>query len=329
MQLNEDRMNRRKFCAALGGSALAASLPGCAGPRTVLAEATEQQVPFSSGVRPPKLKTPANACDSHMHIFDPRFPASSHWKGQLPDNAPVSVYRLFQKRIGTTRTVVVTPSTYGIDNRSTVDAVAQLGATGCGVAVVDTSVSDHELKRLAESGIRGIRVNFVSPQSWGTTTPEMLETLSKRVNDLGWHVQIYAMGDQIVQMENVLRRLPTPLVFDHLGRLPQPAGVAHPAFGVIRKRLDEGRTWVKLSGAYLNTKIGPPYRDVTPVAQAFVKAVPERMVWGSDWPHRGEKEMPDDALLLDLLLEWAPDDAMRRRILVDNPEALYGFPKSG
>jgi D-galactarolactone isomerase len=97
----------------------------------------------------------------------------------------------------------------------------------------------------------------------------------------------------------------------------------------IRKRLDEGRTWVKLSGAYRNTRAGPPYADVAPVAQAFVKAAPERMVWGSDWPHRGEKEMPDDALLFDLLLEWAPDDATRRRILVDNPEALYGFPKSG
>jgi predicted TIM-barrel fold metal-dependent hydrolase len=124
--------------------------------------------------------------------------------------------------------------------------------------------------------------------------------------------------------------LPTPIVIDHLGRLPQPAGVDHAAYRTIRKLIDQGRTWVKLSGVYLNTKLGPPsYADATKVAQAFAKAAPERMVWGSDWPHRGQKEMPDDAALFDLVAEWAPDETVRRRILVENPEELYGFSRSG
>jgi D-galactarolactone isomerase len=141
-------------------------------------------------------------------------------------------------------------------------------------------------------------------------------------------VQVYMTGDQIADLENVLGRLPTPLVIDHLGRLPPAQGVEHRAYPVIRKLLDRGNTWVKLSGAYLNTASGAPaYADATKVAQAYAKIAPERMVWGSDWPHRGEKQMPDDAVLFDLLAQWAPDEAVRKRILVDNPTALYGFPK--
>jgi len=292
--------------------------------------AAAQSVPFSSGTEPPKLKAPANACDSHIHIFDPHFPASPHWKGQPPDNAPVAAYRLFQQRIGTTRVVIVNPSTYGVDNRSTLDASAQMGEAARAVVVVDLDIADSELKQMAAQGAVGIRVNFVSDQSWGTTTTERLETMSRRVSDLGWHVQVYATGDQIAEMEAVLARLPTPIVIDHLGRLPQPMGVNHPAYRTIRKLIDQGRTWVKLSGVYLNTKLGPPgYADATKVAQAFAKAAPERMVWGSDWPHRGQKEMPDDAALFDLVAEWAPDETIRRRVLVENPEVLYGFSRSG
>ena len=292
-------------------------------------ERTEQPVPYSAGTRAPKLEAPANACDCHMHIFDPRFPPSSHWTRGAPD-APVEAYRLFQKRIGTTRTVVVNPSTYGTDNACTLDAVAQIGAAARAVAVVGMDVSDAELKRLAGLGVCGIRINFVSPQSWGTTTVEMLESLAKRVNELGWHVQVFMLGDQIAEMEDALQRLPTPLVIDHLGRLPQPAGVEHAAFAVIRKLLDQGRTWVKLSGAYMDTKVGPPsYADITRVAQAYVRAAPERMVWGSDWPHTTEKRKARRrSSLRSSRRAWAPDEATRHRILVENPEALYGFPKS-
>jgi len=146
-------------------------------------EGTEQPVPYSAGTRAPKLDAPANACDCHTHIFDARFSPSSHWTRGAPD-APVETYRLLQKRIGTTRAVVVNPSTYGTDNACTLDAVAQIGAAARAVAVVGMDVSNAELKRLAGLGVCGIRVNFVSPQSWGTTTVEMLESLAQRVNEL-------------------------------------------------------------------------------------------------------------------------------------------------
>jgi D-galactarolactone isomerase len=322
--MSDIKIGRRVF---LGGTGLlTAAAINLTRIRPVYAD---QQVPFSAGTAAPKLKAPANACDSHIHIFDPRFPASPHWKGQPPDNAPVEAYRLFQRRIGTSRVVIVNPSTYGTDNRATLDAATRIGTAARAVVVVDLDTTDRQLREMADQGASGIRINFVSPQSWGVTTVERLETMAKRISDLGWHVQIYATGDQIVELENVLARLPTPIVIDHLGRLPQPVGVDHPAQRAIRTLLDRGRTWLKLSGAYLNTKFGPPdYADATKVAQSFVQAAPERMVWGSDWPHRGEKEMPDDATLFDLLTEWAPIETVRHRILVENPEALYGFTKS-
>lgn len=284
-----------------------------------------EKVPFSSGTQYPYLIAPVNACDCHMHIYDSRFPTSPHWKKRPPE-ANVDAYRLFQKRIGTTRTVVVTPSTYGIDNRCTLDALAQIGSTACGVAVVDKDVSDDELKRLNSLGICGIRINFVSPQSWGVTTVDMLETLAERVSHFGWHVQVLMSGDQIVTMEGVLQHLPVPIVIDHLARIPQPIGVKHLAFKSVLRLLDKGNTWVKLSGVYLDTKIGSPgYDDVTKVAQEFVKLAPERMVWGSDWPHPTEEEKPDDALLFDLLSKWTSDKATINKILVENPAVLYGF----
>ena len=292
------------------------------------AHTIHRAVPHSAGTGRPKLAAPARACDCHMHVFDPRFPSSPHWT-RTPPEAPLHAYRALQRRLGTDRAVIVNPSTYGTDNRCTLDALAKIGATARGVAVVDTSVTDGELKRMAVLGVCGIRVNFVSPQSWGVTKAGMLETLSTRVAALGWHVQVFMLGDQIVALADVLQRLPTPIVIDHLGRLPQPTGAEHPAFDVIRRLLDQGRAWLKLSGAYMDTKVGAPgYADVSAVARAFVAAAPERMVWGSDWPHTTAESTPDDAALFDLLADWAPDGAARHRILVRNPELLYGFPQS-
>ena len=243
-----------------------------------------------------------------------------------PSDALVSDYKLLQKRIGTTRNVVVTPSTYGTDNRVTLDAIAQIGPTARGVAVVDTSVTDADLKRMNDLGIRGIRFNLVQA---GATTVEMIEPLAKRVNDLGWHIQIHMKGEQIAAIEDLLLRVPAPIVFDHLGRLAQPNPLDSPGFKTLSKLIDKGKTWVKLSGAYQDSKVGPPsYSDTVPVARAYIKAAPERMVWASDWPHPTEKEKPDDAVLFDLLAEWAPDAATRTAILVQNPAKLYGFPTS-
>jgi predicted TIM-barrel fold metal-dependent hydrolase len=312
---------RRTYLQGIGGAAIAAA-------GLSLRDASAQQVLWSSGTEPARLKVPADACDCHHHIYDGRFPISPT-ATLKPGDAKAADYKVLQKRIGTTRSVVVQPSTYGTDNSCTLEGMAQLGsATTRGVAVVDTSVTDAELQRLHGFGIRGIRFNLVQA---GATTVEMLEPLSKRVNDLGWHVQIHQTGDGIVKMEDVLQKVAAPIVFDHMGRIPKDVGTAHPAFAVMSRLIDQGRTWVKISGAYMDTKVGPPtYADSTRLAQAFVKLAPQRMVWGSDWPHPTQKDdaKPNDAILIDLLAEWAPDEATRNRILVDNPAALYGFARA-
>jgi D-galactarolactone isomerase len=286
----------------------------------------EQAVPNSTGSAAPKLDVPTNACDCHHHIYDGRFPVSPHWHQGFPPGSTVADYQLLQRRLGTARSVVVQPSTYGIDNRCLVDALSQLGSSARGVAVVDTEVKDVELRTLDDAGVRAIRINFVSPQTWGTTTPEMLTTLAKRISPLGWHVQILMTGDQIATHEAVVRALPTKVVIDHLGRIPQPDGVRHPAFAAVRRMLDEGQTWVKVTEPYEDSKLGPPYADSSEVARAYVQAAPQRILWGTDWPHPTQRDTePDDAMLVDLLADWAPDEKTRRRILVENPAELFGF----
>lgn len=280
-------------------------------------------VPNSAGTGRARLKAPANAADCHMHFYDPAFPNRA--PKPMPENAGVAEYRRLQQRTGTTRVVVVQPRNHGTDNAVTVNAIAKIGANARGVAVLRPTVSDAELKQLDAGGIRGVRFSLGEP-STAIVTPDMIEPLAKRVAPLGWHIQLHAPGELYVEHAALLRRLPLPVVFDHMGRLPPAEGLAHPAFPIIRELLDRGRAWVKISGAYLNTRIGPPaYADATKIAQAYVRAAPQRLVWGSDWPHPSERNKPDDALLFDLLAEWAPDEATRNRILVTNPERLYGF----
>jgi predicted TIM-barrel fold metal-dependent hydrolase len=288
--------------------------------------AAAQHVKWSAGGEAPKLKAPANATDCHHHIYDARYPVDP--KATLrPADALVDDYRALQKRIGTTRNVLVQPSTYGTDNRCHLDALATFGATARMVAVVNDSVSTEELKRLHALGVRGIRFNLAQV---GATTPDMIEPLSRRINDLGWHIQINAPAATIMEIIPILERVPSPIVFDHLAHIPQPDGVNHPLYGKVRALMDKGRTWVKLSGAYADTKMGAPtYADSSAVARAYAKAAPERCVWGSDWPHPTEhtKQLPDDAVLFDLLSDWVPDESARHRVLVENPATLYDFPK--
>ena len=281
--------------------------------------------PFTGGFQPPKTSVPINACDSHHHIYDKRFPLAPGVANTPPD-ATVEDYLLFQKRLGTTRHVVVAPSAYGTNNSCTLDALAKFGQNARGVGVVDTSVTDQELRRLYEGGIRGLRIN-VPPRI--ATTIDMIEPLSRRVHDFGLHMQLHMFADDLVKIEDVLLQSPSQIVIDHFGRIPQPRGMAHPAFGIICKLLDKGNTWVKLSSGYQDSKVGAPsYADVGKVAQAYVKLAPERILWGTDWPHPGVSVLPDDAAMFDLLADWVPDEKTRQQILVKNPEILFGFPKS-
>jgi predicted TIM-barrel fold metal-dependent hydrolase len=282
----------------------------------------EHRVPNSSGTHAPKLKAPANAADCHIHIYDPRFqpPVAKPLNGTAQD------YRLLQKRIGVTRVVIVQPRNYATDNSVTVDAIRQLGITNArGVAVLRPTVTDAELKRLNDGGIRGIRFTVGNPET-AVVSIDMIEPLAKRIAAYGWHVQLNMDPRQIIENAGMLGRLPTPIVFDHMGKPPMPAGIHDESHKIIRAMLDQRRAWVKISGAYIVSDMGPPtYADATAVAQEFVRAAPERAVWGSDWPHPGPKIHPDDALLFDLLAVWAPDEKIRNRILVDNPAKLYGF----
>lgn len=286
--------------------------------------AQPQSVPNSAGTAPPRLRAPANAADCHMHIYDPRFPEPPS-KRPSPRDATVAHYRLLQQRNGTSRVVVVQPRAYATDNRVTVDALKQLGAGARGIAVLHPTVTDAELKQLDAAGIRGVRFSL-GEAATAVVTIDMVEPLAQRIAPLGWHVQLHAPGDLIAEQAALLRRLPATLVIDHMGRLPPAAGLAHPAYPVIRSLLDAGRTWMKLAGAYFNSTGGRPlYPGSEKIARALVEAAPERMVWGSDWPHPSETDKPDDAQLFDLLSTWVPDEATREKVLVMNPEALYGF----
>ena len=277
---------------------------------------TTQAVPNSSGTEPPQLKAPLNATDCHIHIYDSRFQPPV----EKPANGTVADYRLLQKRIGLSRVVIVQPRNYATDNSATLDAIEQLGIDKArGVGVLRPTVSDAELKRLDAGGIRGIRFTTGDAHT-AVVSPGMIEPLAKRIAKFGWHVQLNMPVEQIVAYEGILRSIPTQMVFDHLGKVPD---VNHAAYRVIRELIDQRKAWVKVSGAY-SYRSGPPdYADATAIARTYVEAAPERCVWGSDWPHPGPAVKPDDAQLFDLLTTWAPSDAARHRILVTNPEALY------
>jgi len=271
----------------------------------------------------PRLKAPAGACDTHMHIYDKKYPIAPAAVSAPPDG-PVEGYLAVQRRLGLSRTVVVQPTAYGTDNRCTLEAVAKLGNDKTrGIAVVDDKVSAEELRRLTEGGMRGARFHMLPG---GAIPWDILDKVAARVQSVGWHVQLQLDGRLLPEREAQVRSWPGRIVIDHVGKFLEPVAVDHPAFRCLLRLVESGRVWVKLSAPYEVSKVGPPlYDDVGRLAKALVKAAPERMLWASNWPHPSAKEKPDDALLLDLLLDWAPDDRTRQRILVDNPAELYGF----
>jgi D-galactarolactone isomerase len=279
-------------------------------------------MPIDSDIQP-KLKAPRGTCDAHMHIYDRRYPTASTAKFVPPD-APLSAYRKMCARLGVARTVVVQPSTYGKDNRCTLDTVAAIGPTARCIVVVDESATDAELERLTKLGARGIRFFMLpgAPLPW-----DILETMSSRVASFGWHVQLQLDGRDLPQHEAVLKRLTSTLVVDHVGKFLEPVPLDHPGFRVLQGLVDGGRTWVKLSAPYEVSRTGPPhYDDVGKLAKTLARSAPERMLWATNWPHPTPGvSVPDDAWMLDMLLDWLPDEGARTKVLVDNPAQLYGF----
>jgi D-galactarolactone isomerase len=271
----------------------------------------------------PRLKAPPGACDCHMHIYDVRFPLADGTRQER--SAPVSEYRRVQRRLGLERVVVVQSTDYGKDNRCTLEAMAQLGQGARGIAIIDTTVSEAELERLTRAGMRGVRFRMLDTPvlPW-----EMLEEMGERIAAHGWHIQFQMDGRYLEGREELLKRLRCTLVIEHIGKFLEPVPPQHPGFRSLMRLVDTGRCWVKLSGAYMTSKSGPPlYGDVGALAKELVRRAPERLVWASNWPHPllPGRAVPDDAVQLDVLLDWAPDTTARNRILAENPAELYGF----
>ena len=262
-----------------------------------------------------------------MHFFAARYPLAAQARHASPD-ATVADYRLLQARLGLERVVVVQPTAYGTDHRCTLAAIAELAALGVparGIATIGTNATDAELARLHAGGIRGVRFRMLEPPAlpW-----DMLEAMAARIAPLGWHVQFQMDGRALPTEAARLARLQCPLVIEHGGKFLEPVGPDHPGVGALKRLLDNGRTWVKISGAYMTSQTGAPdYADVAVVQRALIAHAPERCVWATNWPHppATPASMPDDAALLDLLFTWAGNAGVARRILADNPAALYGF----
>ena len=269
-----------------------------------------------------KIQVPGRATDTHIHIYDSAAPAA---KGTfMPGHFPVSEYRALQKKLGLQRVVVVQPNAYASDNSVTLAAIRELGAGAKGVAVVRPDVGDEELERLTKGGICALRIMTLHG---GTLGFDVMDRLMARVHPFGWHANIQLDGRGLPAVEEQIKRLPGRFVIDHTGKYLEPVSPADESFRSLLRLVDSGRCWVKLSAPYETSKTGgPKYEDVGRLAKALVKHAPDRMLWASNWPHPSARQnLPDDADLIELLLDWAPDENTRRKILSDNPAELYGF----
>ena len=271
------------------------------------------------------MTIPRGACDCHMHFYGPpdRYPLAAT-RAYDPPLATVEGYRQVMARLGTERVVAVQPSAYGTDNQCLVDAITELGDYARGIATVRPDVSDSALKQLTAAGVRGARALMFKGS---VLTMDELPALAARVAPFGWHVQLQMNGRDLPGVESMLAHFPVDVVIDHNGKFEPPVTEDHVGVAALKRLLDRGRCWVKASAPYETSRVGPPgYEDVGALARVFIRHAPERVVWASNWPHGGVKEpLPDDNDLLGLLEAWAPDEATRKRILVDNPRMLYGF----
>jgi D-galactarolactone isomerase len=269
-----------------------------------------------------RLVVPKGACDTHMHFYDGASPTRPGTPN--PGRFTVPMYRELQKKLGLERVIIVQPNAYGDDNTVTLNAMKELGASARGVAVVKPDVAEAELERLTRAGIRAVRIMTLHG---GTLGFDVMDAVVARVQPFGWHANIQLDGRELPKYETQIRRLPCRFVIDHTGKFLEPVAVDSVPFKSLLHLVDSGRCWVKLSAPYETSKKGPPkYEDVGVLAKALVKHAPERMLWASNWPHPSARSNPpDDVELMELLLDWAPDEKVRRKILVDNPAELYGF----
>ncbi|WP_017233722.1 amidohydrolase [Pandoraea sp. B-6] len=288
----------------------AAGAPLCLGP---LAE-----------IDPPSFVVPFGAVDTHAHVVAasdayPMVPERSY----TPPPAPEDKYLAMLDATGMTYGVLVQISVYGTDNRYLLETLRRHPDRLRGIAVVSPDVTDAELEAMHAAGVRGLRINVLFGGGIGF---KAMETLAHRIKDLGWHMQFLMDVSTLPDLMPRMTKLPVPGIVDHMGHTPVAQGLDAPGFSALRSLVRDHGYWVKLSGAYRISERFPTFDDVTPFAQALIEDAPDRMVWGSDWPHVSLTRMPNTGALRNLLPLWAPDADTRRRILVDNPARLYGFP---
>lgn len=277
---------------------------------------------------------PPGACDSHTHIFGdyPMVPERKY----TPEPAGPEAMAALHRSLGLERVVIVTPSVYGTDNASTLDGIKARGNSARGIAVVSPQARPELLQALHEAGIRGIRLNLASSDiADPVVAAARLQWAADQVSGLGWHVQVNTTLDVIAALSTVVPSLPVPVVFDHFGGARAEAGPRQPGFPDLVKLVASGRAYVKISGAYHISQRGPNYPDCLPLAQALVAANPDRVLWGTDWPHPNpQSKTPlrptpfqaiNDGMLFSQLATWVPNPTDRAKILVANPARLYGF----
>ena len=269
------------------------------------------------------FSVPAGACDTHVHIYDPKYPLAPTATAAAPAGSAAD-YERMRGSLGLTRCVVVQPSAYGTDNRCTLEGIAALGRENTrGVVVIDDGATDAQIEELQRGGAVGAR--FLMREG-GAIPWDQLDTIVSRVADHGWHVQLQMDGLAFPDRLAQVRRWPTPIVIDHFGTFSEPVDVDHPAFRSLLGFLERGDVWVKLSAPYIVSRDGPPdYRDMAPLARALLRVAPDRILWASDWPHPSLEEAPDETRLLGLLADWIDDEKTLSRVLVENPARLYGF----
>ena len=267
---------------------------------------------------------PHGACDCHVHIYEDGYPLAPTATFK-PPHAPLSAYRQMQRALGLERVVLVQPTGHGFDNTCLLAALAQLGDAARGIAVLPADVSDAQLQRLHDHGVRGVR--FMMLAGAGGLLPwDALPSMAARIAPLGWTINLQLDGRELPQHQAVIDRLPGKLVIDHTGKFIEPVSVDDAAFKALQMLLDREGRWVKLAAPYETSKAGPPhYDDVSALARALVRSHPQRCLWASNWPHPNRVPAPSDAALLALLSAWAPNDIDREAILVGNAVAAYGF----
>ncbi len=294
---------------------------------------TRACLPPHEKITAPRFVAPAGACDCHAHVFGPytSFPLAEDRSYTPPENG-AERFIAHLDRLGLTRGVLVTASAQGDDNRNVVAALRAYPERLRAVAVVRAEITDAELDALADAGVRGARFNLYKHEGKmvyrnGVGLADF-EALAPRLKARGWHAQIWVHAPDLPELSAVLLKPGIDLVVDHMGRMGTARGAEDAGFRYLCELLRAGRAWTKISGADRNTASGPPYADITPYAKALLRANPQRVVWGTDWPHINYYEadkVPDDGVLLNLLGEWLDDDGLRRQVLVDNPARLYGF----